>query len=218
MIENGLQNQTKIKNDMITFLSGKAKESDPTEETHDGLALRTKSKKRKYFKLWKSIKTLERLLNFTLPTKDECIKLISYDGGFSSISFIAYVAERERISKLTASTLRVGEKQFRALNELRASGKLDDASFYIGSIMKEDAKLIDDYDYFTHFEKACADNGWKMNVINNHSKLILMRTQNNWYVLETSSNLNENPKIEQYSLENDETLYKFYDEFFSQLG
>lgn len=44
-----------------------------------------------------------------------------------------------------------------------------------------------------------------------------MRTSENYYVLETSSNLNENPKIEQYSFENNKELYLFYYEFFEKL-
>lgn len=44
----------------------------------------------------------------------------------------------------------------------------------------------------------------------NHSKVTLMRTDCNWYVLETSSNLNENQKIEQFRFENDEHLFEFY--------
>ena len=38
----------------------------------------------------------------------------------------------------------------------------------------------------------------------------------NFYVVETSSNLNENPKIEQYSFENDEELFLFYENFFKE--
>ena len=44
-----------------------------------------------------------------------------------------------------------------------------------------------------------------------------MRTKENYYVLETSSNLNENPKIEQYSFENSKELYDFYYDFFDKL-
>lgn len=41
-----------------------------------------------------------------------------------------------------------------------------------------------------------------------------MKTKNNYYVVETSSNLNENPQIEQFTFENDKDLYEFYYDIF----
>ena len=184
----------------------------------EGLIQRVKSKQRKMFEIGKSIISLDAILGGCLPGKDECIKLVSFDGGFSSIEFISLVAVKEIIIELTASTLRVGEKQAETLITLNEAGKLSKASFFIGSIMKEDTKQqTKKYDYYTKFVQACKRNNWDLVVMNNHSKIILMRTENNYYVLETSSNLNENPKIEQYSFENDEELYNFYYGFFDVL-
>ena len=184
----------------------------------EGLIQRVKSKHRRMFEIGKSIKTLDMILDGCLPSRDECVKLISLDGGFASINFICLVAVKETILELTASTLRVGEKQFEHLTTMNESGKLLKASFFIGSIMKEDVKLVNKrYDYYTKFKQACKNNNWEFVVINNHSKIILMKTENNYYVLETSSNLNENPKIEQYSFENDKELYNFYYGFFTIL-
>jgi len=183
----------------------------------EGLVKRLKSKRKKYFIIDKSIKALGKILDNKLPQKDECMKLISYDGGFASISFICYIAGKEKILELIASTLRIGEKQFNYLSKLYAKGMLLNATFFIGSIMQEDEKLKDKYNYYKHFDDACIKNRWNKIVINNHSKIILMRTEKNYYVLETSSNLNENPKIEQYSFENDKELYEFYYNFFAEL-
>jgi hypothetical protein len=83
--------------------------------------------------------------------------------------------------------------------------------------MKEDKKKLNDYNYFDKIAQTCELNGWDVYVINNHSKIILMKTESNYYVLETSSNLNENPKIEQYSFENNKELYDFYYAFFEIL-
>lgn len=183
----------------------------------DGLAMKIKSKKRRYFIVQKSINALKTILNNELPDAKNCFKLISYSGGFASISFVCYVAENENILELTASTLRIGEKHFKYLKSLYDSGKLFKATFFIGSIMKEDEKKRDAYNYYGHFVKVCKENGWNEIVINNHSKVILMKTKNDYYVLETSSNLNDNPKIEQFSFENDKGLYDFYYNFFTSL-
>lgn len=171
-----------------------------------GFSVRTKSKKRQMFKIGKSIKILNELMP-DLPGTEESYRAVSYQGGFASITFITAVASKEPIKELTASTLRVGEKQFRVLQQLYKQGKLDKVNFVIGSIMRENKEK---YDYYARFKDGCEQNGWNYAVVNNHSKIILMRTEENYYVLETSSNLNENPKIEQFTFENDKQLYDFY--------
>lgn len=202
----------------IEFQEWDGNNSNPDTQV-DGLAMKIKSKKRRYFIVQKSITDLKTILNNELPDTNNCFKLISYSGGFASISFICYVAENEKILELTASTLRIGEKQFNKLSELHDEDKLAMASFFIGSIMQEDDKesKLEKYNYYSRLLGVCKKNGWENTVVNNHSKIILMRTENNYYILETSSNLNENPKIEQFSFENDNRLYDFYYNFFNCL-
>lgn len=84
-------------------------------------------------------------------------------------------------------------------------------------MMIEVDKKSEKYNYADRLYKIAQDNGWQFITVNNHSKIILMRTATHFYVLETSSNLNENPKIEQYSFEDDKELYQFYYGFFNDL-
>lgn len=147
------------------------------------------------------------------PAPGEALKFISLHGGVASLSFIAWVAKNEQILELSASTLRIGPKQYQYLNALAKSGKLKNARFLTSSMQKEmDTKH--GRNYAREFKTIADRNGWNMIVANNHSKIILMRTETAHYVLETSSNLNENPKIEQYSFENSKEVYDFYNHFF----
>lgn len=183
----------------------------------NGILKVLKSKQCYPFVMSKSVSDLNKLTMSKLPV-DDVYKFISVSGGFSSVSFIKLVAEKEKILELTASTLRIGEKQFNYLSDLNKKGKLDKATFFIGSIMKSDKNHNKGkYDYYTKFVNVCEENKWKTIVVNNHSKIILMRTDKNYYVLETSSNLNENPKIEQFSFENNKELYDFYYKFFEMV-
>jgi len=189
-----------------------------TTITEVGLLKKLKSSKRKLFCMNDGNRNIDLLTDKLLPEENECFKFISLDGGFCSVNFIKYVANKETIEELTASTLRIGEKQFVYLSNLCKAGKLKKATFFIGSIMKEDISSNNGkYDYYTRFFEISKQYGWESFVVNNHSKIILMRTENNYYVLETSSNLNDNPKIEQYSFENSKELYGFYYDFFQVL-
>ena len=187
--------------------------------TTDILSKKVKRRRLKPFILTTSVKDLAKELGDVLPDENEVVKLISLYGGIASLSFIKLVADREAIEELTASTLRIGRKQFQYLTSMGATKKLKAARFFTSSMQKDvdAASAKASYNYAKQFETVCQKNGWKNLIVNNHSKIILMRTKNNYYVLETSSNLNENPKIEQYSFENNKELYDFYYSFFDAL-
>jgi hypothetical protein len=172
----------------------------------------------KPFILQTSSKILDAELGERLPLPDiESVKVISLSGGVVSASFIKYVADKEPIAELTASTLRIGEKQFRYLYSLFRSGKIQKCRFFTSNLQKKVDSKNKKYNYYRDFLNVCEKCGWKNITVNNHSKIILMKTEQNHYVLETSSNLNENPKIEQYSFENSRELYDFYYGFFNKL-
>lgn len=176
-----------------------------------------KSRGKKKFNLFKSVSDIKRITDGMLPSDGEIYKFISMTGGLSSITFITWVAQTKIIDELTVSTLRVGEGQFRELARLANAGKLKKARYFVSSMQAEIDGKAKKYNYFKHIQDIAQKCDWKAIVVNNHSKIILIRTQDDFYVLETSSNLNENPKIEQHSFANDKELYDFYYDFFDRL-
>lgn len=176
-------------------------------------SLINQSKKRKMFKIGKGQVMLNDIMG-ELPSTKECIKLISPEGGFNSINLIKYICENETIQELSCMTLRIGKKESMHLKYLADVGKIKKANFVIGSIMKEDDKK---YRYWEVFRENAVEKGWKFTIVNNHAKIILAKTNNNYYCIETSSNLNQNPKIEQFNIENDEKVYDFYMQIFKEL-
>ena len=172
------------------------------------------SKSKKLFTIEDERHELMRTIK-RLPSESECYKMISIKGGFSSIALIKAVAELEGIEVLYASTFRIGRKQIKEMDSLAEQGLIEKAVFITSTAQKE---LDTAYDYYSDVSQVCHDRGWTLKTIENHSKLILMKTKNdNYYVVETSSNLNENPKIEHYSFENSKELFDWYEEFFKEL-
>ena len=164
-------------------------------------------KKRFVFNIVRESQQIETLVQ-DLP-ENEVYKMISC-GGFSSIGFIKFIADRTKIKEMTASTLRVGRKHLIVLNNLHKQGKIEKINFIVGSIMKNDSDTGKKYGYFNSLENVCAANGWNIVVMNNHSKILLFDTENGKFVIETSSNLNENPNMEQFSFEKNPDLYDAY--------
>lgn len=183
------------------------------KESISGIVKKMNSKKRNMFNITKEFKQLNTLIE-SPPEIDECFKMLSVGGGFSSLGIITYIATKETIEELYCSTFRIGKHHFETLIDLHAKNKLKQCHFITSQTQQRtDTK----YNYFEFIEKQCETFGWKLKCFNNHSKLILMQTDKNYYVVETSSNLNENPKMEQFNWENDKELYDWYKELFIEL-
>lgn len=162
--------------------------------------------KRKRFSIPRGIAELENELR-ELPKDGECFKFLS-DGSFSSICFIASIADKSVINNLYVSTFRVGKKEMLALKALGDIWRIVNATILVMSAMEstDTAK----YPYFEIMKEVCKEKGWSWESTRNHSKVLLFDTALGKYVIETSSNLNENPKIEQFSFERDDGLFEFY--------
>ena len=168
-----------------------------------------RSKERAYFDVHDGAEILSRRAE--LPKDGESLRAISYAGGFSSCSVVIWIASKAKIERMFVSTLRVGKKEIDAMKDLHESGKLDSASFVLCGISKENKSLKGkDYGYTEYFEEQCAECGFLWSYAKNHSKIILLDTSEGKFVIETSSNFNENPKIEQFCITKSDLIYNFY--------
>lgn len=165
-------------------------------------------KKRYRFHIVRECLEIETLTD-ALPGDGEVFKLMPA-GGFSSIGFVRFVALRTHVRTLTVTTLRVGAQQLAVLDVLKQQGRLGHVRFVIGSVMRHNKQGGKVYEYWERFVEVCEKHGWEYVVQSNHSKLLLFDADAGKYVLETSSNLNENPSVEQFSFERSAELHDFY--------
>ena len=166
------------------------------------------NQKRKVYNIIGSVRELEKYIT-GLPDKDVVYKFVT-DGGFSSISFVKYIADHTHVYEFYASSFRIGKKELLLINSMFSSGHIDRCHFAVGTLMASGGESGRKYGYYECFKGLCDRNGWEYMVVNNHSKILLFNTDKGKYVIETSSNLNENPKIEQFSFEQSEELFEFY--------
>lgn len=180
-----------------------------------GLAKKVDIKTRECYSIKNGTIQLKYLIkNFN---KDKCYKFISVKGGFSGINFVDFISEREIIKELTICSLAIGKKHIKHLDKLYNNKKIEEANFIVGDIF-EKRGLNKKYDYYKEFIEICKKNNWIYKSTNNNCKLVLMRTdKENYYTLETSSNFNENPKMEQFSFEENKKTYKFYYRFIKEV-
>lgn len=214
-----------FKGEFENFDAFKDMEFEPMETKYReidicGLVLKMKSKKRSMFNVNREYRQLGALIKHP-PRVDEVYKMLSVGGGFSSLAIIKYIAVNEKIEDLYVSTFRIGKAHFFELINLRNTNRIGRAHFITSQTQERTDKLAkykdSEYDYYKFMVNKCQEFGWDLKSFDNHSKLILMKTANNYYVVETSSNLNENPKMEQFSFENDKELYDWYLALFQEL-
>lgn len=171
-------------------------------------------KKRLQFHIVREVQELSKIMP-DLPN-NEVYKMISC-GGFSSIAFVKYIADKTRINHMIASSLRVGKKHLIVLDNLYKQGKIGAIDFVVGSIMKNDSDTVKSYGYYDNLTAVCKANNWHVFLFNNHSKILLFDTDLGKFVLETSSNLNENPNMEHFSFERNAKLFTAYKKVFDEL-
>lgn len=162
--------------------------------------------KRKKFSIIRSVEDLKE--EYTRLPNKHVHKYISY-GHFASISFILLTGRYAHIKKLYVSTFRVGKKEMIQLAGMHGSGALDEVELVVSGLMEDGENK---YKYFQVMKNICNENGWRVTSKKNHSKVILFETDQGKCVIETSSNLNENPKIEFFSFEKSDELFDFYKE------
>lgn len=174
----------------------------------------TQPKKRQSFNIMRENAIIEDLTS-KLPEGESFVYITS--DGFSSIAFIVWIAGQTRIKSLFASTLRVGVRQAQMLDGLHNDGRLDKVDLLVGGAMKDNCEHNRGYGYLEQITYIFQTNGWTVSMHNNHSKVMLFDTDAGKFVIESSSNLNENPKVEQFRLEKSAELFDFYNSFFSTL-
>ena len=159
---------------------------------------------RRFFNADNEQKQLEALLP-GLPGESEVYKIIGGRRGFSCIGLIEYIANREPVEEMLMTTFRCETKQMMQLDRMHDEGKLNYVEMIVSRMARNEKR-----GYFKECLDISAKNGWFFGWAQNHSKVALLKTAQNYYVFETSANLNENPRLEQYSLENSKEVWDFY--------
>ena len=178
-----------------------------------GLVKRMQTTERFYFNIQREKDCLDALVG-NPPQEGQSYRLLSGRGGFSTCALICFIASKEIIEDLYVNTFRIGLTQFDELDELHTKGRLKKAHFITSKLQRDTDKH---YNYFGEISIKCQKNDWDLKVLDNHSKVVLVKTKDNYYVIETSSNLTDNPKMEQFCWENSSKIYEWYEALLKEL-
>ena len=129
----------------------------------------------------------------------------------NSFDFILAVLHEEKIEEMIVAFYRIGKKVIQEIYELQKNNYIDQCHFLVNDAVP---KLTPDA---WNLLKSFENKKWKVRVENNHTKIILLKTTKNFYVIEGSGNLSINARIEQYVFDNNEILFNFHKNWITKL-
>lgn len=145
-----------------------------------------------------------------LPTAEEFF-FLQTNKSFNAFTFIPFVTKNVKVRKLYASTYSISRKVITALMELHSRGFVDEITLLISdSMVKRNPVTID-----MLLSVAAANRNVNVLFGWNHSKVCLLETNDDFFVIEGSGNWSDNAAMEQYTFANCKGLYDFRMDLFS---
>lgn len=147
-----------------------------------------------------------------LPSPGEFFFLQS-DKSFNGFTFVAYVAEKESIRHMYASTYNLSVKVIDGFMELLRSGRLESLTLLVNDqLLKRNPTTVD---YLRSLTESMGN--VKVKFAWSHAKIILLDVPSGKYIIEGSGNLADNAQYEQYLFAQDEGVYRFRESLFTDI-
>lgn len=139
-----------------------------------------------------------------LPTEREMFFLWTLNS-FNAFTFIVYVIKHcGIINELSLSTYSINDRILTSLLKWYDKGSIESVNINISDSIKHRNPKIHD-----QLQSQLLNRNINVNYTWNHSKITLMRSNENHFVVEGSGNFSENAQHEQYLFANDKQLYDF---------
>lgn len=147
-----------------------------------------------------------------LPTEEEFF-FLQTDNSFNAFTFIPMICKSRSVKELYACTYSISRKVIDALIELHDSGIVEQVTLMVSdSMIKRNPVTIDNL-----MAMAKERGNFTVNYAWSHAKVCLLKTEDDYYVIEGSGNWSENANYEQYVFANSKGLYEFRKKLFTEI-
>lgn len=137
--------------------------------------------------------------------------VISY-GDVDSLTFLRHIVRQQRLRYAFVATWCMATKDAEEMRDWVRRGMIGRMDFYVGEIFKSGYRGCLDV-----LDDICRQTGGRTARIRNHSKLMAFFGERFSGTIESSANVDTNPRIEQTCITINEGLAVFYKEFFDQM-
>ncbi|MBR4643482.1 MAG: hypothetical protein IKO74_12325 [Selenomonadaceae bacterium] len=130
-------------------------------------------------------------------------------GDVDSLTFLRVIVKQQRIKYALVSTWVCSSADIDEIRGWIERGYIGRVDFYIGEIFKGSYPA-----QYSALTALCKEFGGRVAICRNHSKVIVTLGERFDAVVESSANVNHNPRIEQACITVDSELAEWYKEFF----
>jgi len=162
-------------------------------------------------KRYSSERQIEETLGFEIAP-GETLHVIS-QGDIDSLTFLRWIIRQQKLDYCLISSWCIGADDCDEILGWIKSGRIGRCDIYVGEIFKGTYRLIWDRLCEEFHEMNCG----RICLFRNHSKV--MSGIGNWpFTIESSANINTNPRAENTVITRDEGLYLFYKNYFDNIN
>jgi hypothetical protein len=166
-----------------------------------------KTKDRHLFRRFNSERVLEDTLDWEL--QPDCAYHILSGGDVDSLSFLKFILRQQPLSYCLLSTWCMANADIEELDRFLNLGRIKRLDCYVGEIFKGS--------YHAEWVKLCElleKYGGRVGMFRNHSKIMVGFGERFDFVIESSANVNTNPRTENTVITLNRDLAEFYKSFF----
>ena len=143
--------------------------------------------------------------------KGACYHCFSW-GDVDSLTYLRLIVKQQRLKFALISTWCIAQTDIREIFDWIGKGYIGRVDFYVGEIFKDSYEK--EWDLLCKF---CKMYGCRLVIFRNHAKIMLAFGENFDAVIESSANVNTNPRSEQTVITVDSQLAKWYKEIFDDI-
>jgi len=130
-------------------------------------------------------------------------------GDVDALSFLKVVLRQQDLDYLLFSTWCMASEDIYQFEDYLKSGKIKKIDAYVGEIFPGNYKLE-----YALLKRVIEEHGGRVAVFKNHSKIFAGYGDKFYFGIETSANINTNPRAENGCITIDKKLYEFYKLYF----
>jgi hypothetical protein len=193
--------------DLSDFLGERQEANNGRENSHEVKTRATKTYNRQIFRRFSSERELEQVIdwNFEQTTAYHVIS----NGDIDSLSFLKFIVRQQAIEYLALSTWCMALQDIDEIERLIKLGRIRRADSYVGEIFK--SSYSNEYKQLAALHRRY---GGRVAIFRNHAKVFCGFGKQFDFVVESSANINTNPRTENTVITVDTGLALFYKEFF----
>lgn len=193
----------------IDFLQDQSSKQQPDAKPQLSIAPHRGGKRQLSWKA-ASESALEKSLDWHFENGD-CYHCFSF-GDVDSMSFFKHVLRQQRVKYLALSTWCMAGEDVKDLVEWHRRGMVGRVDFFLGEIFKGSYPEV--YDAVKDFIAVC---GGRLVIFRNHAKVMAIKGERFDCLIESSANVNTNPRSENTVLTVDSGLVDDYVKLFGEI-